>query len=53
MYTSFDAVFTVAEKPSLPDPEGTKLFSCSTQLSIKFQPLIKTKTLKKIGISCF
>ena len=29
------------------------LFSCSTQLSIKFKLLIKTKTLKKVGISCF
>ena len=33
-------------------PEVMKLFLCSTQLSIKFQLLIKTKMLKKIGISC-
>ena len=26
-----------------PSPEVIKLFSCSTQLSTKFQPLIKTK----------
>ena len=34
-------------------PEVIKLFSCSTQLSIKFQLLIKSKTLKKIDISCY
>ena len=34
-------------------PEVIKLFSCSTQLSIKLQLLIKTKMMKKIGISCF
>ena len=34
-------------------PRGYKLMSCSTQLSIKFQLLINTKTLKKIDISCF
>ena len=36
-----------------PGPEGIKLFSCTSQLSIKFHLLIKTKMLKKIGISCF
>ena len=30
-----------------PDPEVIKKNSCSTQLSIKFQLLIRTKTLKK------
>ena len=29
-----------------PGPEVIKLFSCSTQLSMKFQLLIKTKILK-------
>ena len=33
------------------DLEVDKLYSYSTQLSIKLQLLIKTKTLKKIGIS--
>ena len=30
-----------------PGPEIIKLFSCSTQLSMKFQLLIKTKMLKQ------
>ena len=34
-------------------PEVVKLFSCSTQLSMEFQLLMKTKMLKNIGISCF
>ena len=34
-------------------PEVIKLFSCSTQLSMKFQVLIKTKILKNKGIFCF
>ena len=37
----------------VPDPKVIKLFSCSTQVSIKFQLLIKTETPKKIGIYCF
>ena len=36
-----------------PGPEVTKLFSCSTQLSTKFQLLIKTKTLTHKEVSCF
>ena len=34
-------------------PAVVKLFSCSTQLSLEFQLLIKTKMLKNIGIPCF
>ena len=34
----------------MPDPEIIKLFSCSTQPSMLFQLLIKTKMLKKINI---
>ena len=34
-------------------PEMIKLFSCSTQLSMKFQLLIKTKMLKNEDFSCF
>ena len=33
--------------------EVIKLFSCSTQLSMKFQLLIKTKMLKNKYFSCF
>ena len=35
-----------------PGPEVIKLFSCSTQLSTKFQLLIKTKILTNIEVSC-
>ena len=38
---------------SVTRPRAIKLFSCSTQLSIKIQLLIKTKMLKKIGVSGF
>ena len=34
-------------------PEVIKLFSCSTQLSTKFQLLIKTKIPTKKEVSCF
>ena len=34
-------------------PEVMKLFSCSTQLSTKFQLLIKTKMLKNKDFSGF
>ena len=44
------AMHAVARQPG---PEVIKLFSCPTQVSIKFQLLIKTEMLKKIGISCF
>ena len=36
-----------------PRPEAIKLFSCSTQLSTKFQLLIKTKIPKIVGILTF
>ena len=36
-----------------PGPEIMKLFSCSTQLSINFQLLIKAKMLKYIDFSCY
>ena len=41
-----------------PGPEVIKLFSCSTQLSIKFQLLTKSKKAEKLlllllGFSCF
>ena len=34
-------------------PEVIKLFTCSTQLSTKFQPLIKAKVLTNKEVSCF
>ena len=37
----------------IPGPEVIKLFSCSTQLSTKFQLLIKTKIPKSEEVSCF
>ena len=37
----------------LPGVEVIKLFSCLTQLSIKFQLLINTKMLKNKDFSCF
>ena len=36
-----------------PGLEVIKLFPCSTQLSMKFQLLIKTKTLTNKEVSCF
>ena len=36
-----------------PGPEVIKLFSCSTQLSTKFQLLIKTKISTNKEVSCF
>ena len=36
-----------------PGHEVIKLFSCSTQLSTKFQLLIKTKILTNKEVSCF
>ena len=36
-----------------PGPEVIKLFSCSTQLSMKFQLLIKTKIPANKEVSCF
>ena len=38
---------------SRPGPEVIKLFSCSTQLSMKFQLLIKTKIPANKEVSCF
>ena len=37
----------------LPGFEVIKLFSCSTQLSIEFQLVIKTEMLKNKDFSCF
>ena len=39
--------------PSEPGPEFIKLFSCSTQLSSKFQLLITTKIPTNKEVSCF
>ena len=36
-----------------PGPKVIKLFSCSTQLSTKFQLLIKTKISTNKEVSCF
>ena len=33
-----------------PGPEVIKLFSCSTQLSMKFKNVLKYKNIKKFGI---
>ena len=40
-------------KYNRPCPEVIKLFSCSTQLSTKFQLLIKTKIPTNEEVSCF
>ena len=39
--------------PAEPGPEVMKLFSCSTQLSTKFQLLIKNKIQTNKEVSCF
>ena len=45
---------SAASRESLfPCPEVIKLFSCSTQLSSKFQLLIKTKIPSNEEVSCF
>ena len=36
-----------------PGPQVIKLISCSTQLSTKFQPLIKTKIPTNEEVNCF
>ena len=41
------------KKMNSPGPEVIKLFSCSTQLSMKFQLLLKTKILKNKDFTCF
>ena len=38
---------------STPGSGAIKLFSCSTQLSMKFQVLMKPKMLKSTDFSCF
>ena len=43
--TEFEIYFT-------PRPEVINFFSCSTQLSIKFQLIIKTKIPTNIKVSC-
>ena len=40
-------------EPPIPGPEVIKPFSCSIQLSMKFQLLIKTKILTNKGVFCF
>ena len=37
-------------RESVPGPEVIKLFSCSTQLSMKFSPLINVKMPTTVGI---
>ena len=44
--------FPLPIHPETLDPEVIKLFSCSTQLSTKFQLLIKTKILTNEEVSC-
>ena len=52
-------IFAISSGPDqarhyvIPGPEVIKLFSCSTQLSIKFQLLIKTKLLKNANFLAF
>ena len=43
-------VLTLSDKPG---PKVIKLFSCSPQLSMKFQLLIKTKIPTNKEVSCF
>ena len=40
----------IASSESEPSPEVIKLFSCSTQLSMKFSPLINVKMPTIVGI---
>ena len=46
----FNYLTSLIEKP---DPEAISLFSCSTELSMEFQMLIKTKMLNYTDFSCF
>ena len=46
-------VLLVQDSNTLPGPEVIKLFSCSTQLSMKFLLLINVKMLTIVGILTF
>ena len=46
-------VLAVIDDKHTPGPEVIKLFSCLTQLSTKFQLLIKTKIPKNEEVSCY
>ena len=46
-------LFQLKKTGKRPGPEVIKLFSCSTQLSTKFQLLIKTKILTNGEVYCF
>ena len=48
-----DIILSIERITKVPGPEVIKLFSCSTQLSTKFQLLIKTKIPKSKDVSCF
>ena len=47
---SFEKRCTYQKSFSTPGPEVIKLFSCSTQLSMKFSPLINVKMPTIVGI---
>ena len=49
---TFKSVWNITTK-TVPGPEVIKLFPCSTQLSTKFQLLIKTKITANKEVSCF
>ena len=46
-------VLKMAREGKIANPKVIKHFSCSSQLSMKFQLLIITKILKNIDFSCF
>ena len=52
-YLSETPSVNVKQFGSRSGPEVIKLFSCSTQLSTKFQLLIKTKIPTNKEVSCF
>ena len=50
---SFKPLTPMLTYPARPGPEVIKMLSCSTQLSTKFQLLIKTKIPTNEEVSCF
>ena len=53
IFTSLLVCHLPGRNPPRTGPKDIKLFSCSTQLSMKFQLLIKAKILTNKEVSCF
>ena len=51
-FSVMSANSTVKRLDGCPGPQVIKLFSCSSQLRMKFQLLIKNKSLKNTDFSC-